>query len=112
MAGHSARGAPVRTAKSAIRPKRILPMAPRQSSFGVARVLAVEHLLHLLEMREGGLGVVVPVLGRTLGDRVGHDVERLARGVGEDQRLAGALEIVEFIERLGDAGARDQPTWV
>src|SRR5262245_50511798 len=75
--------------------------ARRPGSLRVRRVLGVEDLLHLGEMREGGVLVVLPAARRPLGDVGRHDVEFLPARIGQYQGLAGALEVVEVVERLG-----------
>src|SRR5271156_518191 len=63
-------------------------------------------------MREGHSVVFTPTLSGLRGDAIRHDVERLAAGIGEHQRPAGAFEEIEVLEGLRDSAGRDRHAMV
>src|SRR5271168_1139993 len=63
-------------------------------------------------MREGHSVVFTPTLSGLRGDAIRHDVERLAAGIGEHQRPAGAFEEIKLLEGLRDSAGRDRHAMV
>src|SRR5277367_2712587 len=63
-------------------------------------------------MREGHSVVFTPTLSGLRGDAIRHDVKRLAAGIGEHQRPAGAFEEIKVLEGLRDSAGRDRHAMV